>query len=92
MNIDPDIVIALVGLLGVTITQMSSTNKRYSNLSNQIDMMDQRVQQQIANIEAVTGLKIDRLASDVQKHNNVIERTYQLEQKVAILEEVIKYE
>ena len=32
-----------------------------------------------------TSLTITQLQSDVQKHNNVIERTYKLEQDVAVL-------
>lgn len=34
--------------------------------------------------------KVDRLAEDVRKHNGVIERTYNLESKTAVLETEVK--
>lgn len=35
--------------------------------------------------QAVLEVKIDQLAEKVQKHNSMIERTYALEQDVAVL-------
>lgn len=34
--------------------------------------------------------KVDRLAEDVRKHNGVIERTYNLESKTAVLETEVR--
>lgn len=38
----------------------------------------------------LTNHRLERLEKKVDKHNNVIERTYRLEEKVRHLEEVIK--
>lgn len=37
--------------------------------------------------QQLTELKIDNLAKKVDKHNNVVERTYQLEQDIALCKE-----
>ena len=38
----------------------------------------------------VTNIKIENLEKAVSKHNNLIERTYKLEERAAITEEQIK--
>lgn len=38
---------------------------------------------------SVTQYRIKQLESKVEKHNNVIERTYKLESKVETLEEIV---
>ena len=38
----------------------------------------------------LTNYKIDQLQEQVKKHNNVIERTFKLEEKTAVLDEQIK--
>ena len=40
----------------------------------------------------VTIYRIDQLEKKVEKHNNVIERVYNLEKNVAVMEEEIKVE
>ena len=39
---------------------------------------------------ALMGYRLDKLEEKVDKHNQVIERTYKLEESTAILEEKIK--
>lgn len=39
---------------------------------------------------AIINVKIDNLASKVEKHNGVIERTYKLEEQTALQEEKIR--
>ena len=39
---------------------------------------------------AIMGYRIDQLEEKVDKHNQVIERTYKLEEQTALLEEKIK--
>lgn len=55
-------------------------------IKDDITGINANVQQQIAIIE----LKIDGLSERVEKHNNVIERTYKLEQDSALHTEQIK--
>lgn len=56
------------------------------SLKDDITKVNSNVQQQIAIIE----IKIDELSKRVEKHNNVIERTYKLEQESAVHTEQIK--
>lgn len=56
------------------------------SLKDDITKVNANVQQQIAIIE----IKIDELSKRVEKHNNVIERTYKLEQESAVHTEQIK--
>lgn len=40
----------------------------------------------------VLEVKFDNMSNKVEKHNNVIERTYELERKVAVLEQHLEDE
>ncbi len=60
--------------------------KNIEDLKDDITKVNANVQQQIAIIE----IKIDELSKRVEKHNNVIERTYKLEQESAVHTEQIK--
>ncbi|MBR3225679.1 MAG: hypothetical protein IKF78_10210 [Atopobiaceae bacterium] len=40
--------------------------------------------------QAVIEVKLDNLASKVEKHNSMVERTYDLEQRMAVLESEVK--
>ena len=65
------IVVAIItgglSLIGVIITNVSSNKK---------------IEQQLEVAMAVTNTKLDALTKQVEKHNQVIERTYKLEQAV----------
>ena len=37
----------------------------------------------------LTAYRLDRLEKKVEKHNNLVERMYSLESRVAVLEEVV---
>lgn len=60
--------------------------KNIQGLKDDITSVNATVQQQIAIID----LKIVDLTKSVEKHNNVIERTYKLEQESALHTEQIK--
>lgn len=60
--------------------------KNINELKDEITSVNANVQQHIAIID----IKIDELSNRVEKHNNVIERTYKLEQDSAIHTEQIK--
>ena len=57
-------------------------NGRLDDLSKKLD--------EIQIEQSKTALLITQLQTDVQKHNNVVERTYQLEKDVAVLREKVK--
>lgn len=40
----------------------------------------------------LTNYRIEQLEKKVDKHNNIIERTYELEKKVAVLQEDLHHE
>lgn len=56
-------------------------NNRLDDLSKKLD--------EIQIEQSKTALLITQLQTDVQKHNNVVERTYQLEKDVAVLREKV---
>ena len=54
------------------------TRKSMEDLKDDLSQIEAVVQQQIA----IQSLKIETLSKEVEKHNNVIERMFKLEQKV----------
>lgn len=68
------IVVGILSLVGVILTNASSNKKIEKSLETR---------------QAITDYKIDELAKKVEKHNNVVERTYHLEQEVALVMEKI---
>lgn len=48
------------------------------------------IKSSIEKYQAMTDLKIERLTDECRKHNEVIERTYRLEEKTTLHEEQIK--
>ena len=64
-----------LSFLGVLVTNIFSNKKVQTDIKIQA---------------AVTAEKIDELKSQVEKHNGVIERTYELEAKAKVQEEQIK--
>lgn len=62
------IITGALSLLGVIITNMNSNRK---------------IERQLEVSMAVTNTKLEDLTKQVEKHNQVIERTFKLEQAVA---------
>lgn len=60
-----------LALVGVIITNASSNRK---------------VEHQLEMNQAITDTKLENLKAEVEKHNNVIERTYKVEQQVKDIE------
>lgn len=67
-----------MSLIGTIVTVLATNKGTEMRLFNQLDKH-----------QAVTDTKIDNLAEKVAKHNNLIERTYGLEQRMAVAEERI---
>lgn len=69
--VDPAIIVSIISgglsLAGVIITNMNSNRK---------------IERQLEVSMAITNTKLEDLTKQVEKHNQVIERTYKLEQAV----------
>lgn len=85
-----EIVVALiaggVSLVGTIITVVVTSRQTIAALDKSSAIADENMQGQINNIHT----EIKNLSDRVDKHNNLIERTYALEAKVAVLEAVNK--
>ena len=64
----------VLALVGIVITNMMGNKKFEASL-------------QIS--QAVTDAKIEELSKRVEKHNNIIERVFRLEQNTAVMDEKI---
>ena len=76
---DAGIISALIGAAGAIIVCVIQSNIQH--------------QKQQAQFDKAIGLieyKIDELTAKVEKHNNMVERTYKLEQTATLHEEKIK--
>ena len=90
--------VALLGIIVSSFLQMLSTQrkireefaKQTAEIQRQSEINDLKLEAKLENSQAVTNEKIDELTKRVEKHNNVIERTYKLEQETAILTEKAK--
>lgn len=65
---------------------IESINKRINDVEGSIVNMQTAYQKNTSLIE----LKIENLTEHVNKHNNVIERTFKLEERATLLEEKVK--
>ena len=83
-----EIVVALiaggVSLVGTVITVIITSRQTIAALDKNSAVADENIQGQINTIHA----EIKALSDRVDKHNNLIERTYALESKIAVLEAV----
>lgn len=68
-----------LSLIGTIVTVVVTNRSTAKGLFAQLDKH-----------QAVTDTKIDALAEKVAKHNNLIERTYQLEKEIDLAKERIK--
>ena len=77
------IITGLISLIGTVITVTMANKQTLNTLSEQSKLADEKINGKIGVIEE----KIDTLSKRVEKHNSMVERTYQLETRVAVLEE-----
>jgi len=77
------VIVALVSgvltLLGTMITVLAANKQTLSALDKKSELSDAQIKAQLERHQAVTDTKIDELTLKVDKHNNLIERTYKLE-------------
>ena len=75
------IISAIISAFAAIVVCMINSNKQAAQLEAQLKEW-----------HAVTDLKIETLSERVEKHNQVIERTYKLEKDVAVIQEKINEE
>ncbi len=76
------IITGAISLIGTIITVMAANKQTLATLSEQSKLADEKINGQICVIEE----KIDTLSKRVEKHNSMVERTYNLETRVSVLE------
>lgn len=89
-----EIKVALIALVGVIVTAIASIitqvivtkkgqdkmlTQMMDGIKHQSELDDQKLNARLEKFQAVTDTKIDELTRKVEKHNNLIERTYKLE-------------
>jgi hypothetical protein len=77
------IITGLISLIGTIITVTMANKQTLNTLSEQSKLADEKINGKIGVLEE----KIDTLSKRVEKHNSMVERTYQLETRVAVLED-----
>lgn len=84
------IIIALItgacAIIGNIIVSNRNANDLYAKLDKQSEIADERIKGELK----VVHTEISALTEKVEKHNSVIERTYNLEKEVAKQGEQIK--
>lgn len=80
------VIVALIALAGQIIIAAISNSGIISKLDKQSEVSDTAIRGEINVIKT----DIQALRQEVQKHNKVVERTYQIEEKVARHDEQIK--
>lgn len=73
------VIVAAISLIGTIITVWAANRHTLSELDKKSELSDTRLDAKLEKHQAVTDTKIDALARRVEKHNNMIERTIQLE-------------
>ena len=73
------IIVAVVSLIGTIITVWAANRHTLAEIDKKSELSDAKIDAKLERHQAVTDTKIDELTRKVEKHNNMIERTYKLE-------------
>ena len=84
------IIVALVSLVGTIITVWAANRHTLNELDKKSEVSDAKIDAKLDRFQAVTDTKIDELTRKVEKHNNMIERTYQLEGRMTEVEHDVR--
>lgn len=79
---DPVIVALIAGgvsLVGTIITVLVANKQTIDAMDKKSELSDAKLDAKLEKHQAVTDTKIDELTRKVEKHNNMIERTFKLE-------------
>lgn len=80
------VLVAFISLLGVIFTAIWQNKRLSADFEKRSELADARLEQ----AQAVTNEKLDALSRRVEKHNQVVERVFRLEQGAAVQTEQIK--
>lgn len=84
------IIVALISLVGTIVTVWAANRHTLAELDKKSELSDAKIDAKLERHQAVTDTKIDELTRKVEKHNNMIERVYQLEGRMNETEHDIK--
>lgn len=84
------IVVAAASLIGTIITVWAANKHTLAELDKKSELSDAKIDAKLERHQAVTDTKIEELTRKVEKHNNMIERTYQLEGRMTEVEHDIR--
>lgn len=84
------IIVAVVSLIGTIITVWAANRHTLAELDKKSELSDAKIDAKLEKHQAVTDTKIEELTRKVEKHNNMIERTYQLEGRMTEVEHDIR--
>ena len=84
------IIVAAISLVGTIITVWAANKHTLAELEKKSELSDAKLDAKLEKHQAVTDTKIDELAKKVEKHNNMIERTFQLEGRMNEAEHDLK--
>ena len=90
---DAVIVALLTGVLsiiGTVITVLAANRQTLAALDKKSELSDAKLEAELRKHQAVTDEKIDELTRQVNKHNQVIERTFRLEGRMTEVEHNIR--
>ena len=73
------IVVAVISLIGTVVTVLTANRHTLAELDKKSELSDARLDAKLERHQAVTDTKIEILTQKVERHNSMIERTYQLE-------------
>ena len=77
------IIVALVtgglSLIGTVVSVLAANRHTLAELDKKSELSDAKLDAKLERHQAVTDTKIDELVKKVEKHNNMIERTFRLE-------------
>ena len=90
MDMSEAIVVAAISLIGTVVTVLAANRHTLAELDKKSELSDAKLDAKLERHQAVTDTKIDELAKKVEKHNQMIERTYILEGKMTECEHDIK--
>ena len=79
MGMSDTIIVALISLLGTVVTVWAANRHTLAELDKKSELSDAKLDAKLERHQAVTDTKIDELVKKVEKHNNMIERTFRLE-------------
>lgn len=80
----------VLSIIGTVITVLAANRQTLAALDKKSELSDAKLEAELKKNQAVTDEKIDELTRQVNKHNQVIERTFLLEGRMTEAEHNIQ--